>query len=481
MNKEDIIQYIARDVIREIEYEYSPNMFGFTDGNKMRFDPPEVKQVKLIIGRALEAKPTVSSSACKVYYPPSMYKKIYLIQIIARRKFNDWLLEHYSDLDETTNSDLAQLGTRINQECESYIGSCWDELFSRWIDIEFLNMQDPNICYGRINWYDEERGFGVISGDIFLHHTNIQCKKEDLHEGQNVMYFCRPRLRKKGLEAYDVKVLPPDYLATWPKMEECRIEGFSTHGKQDVIVRLEIGSQLKLMREPNNPYDKNVVRVDSKQYGIVGYLGFYPFQAKDFAEKFDRFKKAIPCWVLKKEIISSTNHFEPIFEVQVLFPFADFNTTQEIEDFVKIIDYEEPTRSTDEMLKSGSSSNVDHWFSSFQEPEKSRTGETIEVNVVGVTYEGRQKVVAQMTMGEEILLRREPDNPYDCNAIAVDRMNGQQTGYISRQTAAWLSRQLDNCKKPVTGIVTELTGNYGVKIRFTAPELNLNYPRNKEE
>lgn len=100
----------------------------------------------------------------------------------------------------------------------------------------------------------------------------------------------------------------------------------------------------------------------------------------------------------------------------------------------------------------------------------------IETRVVGVTFEGRQAIVAQLSLKEQIWLRREPDNPHDRNAIRVERQNGQQIGYLSRALAATLARSLDEHGQPVPAVVTALPGGYsprsavGVQIRFAAPK-----------
>jgi hypothetical protein len=103
-------------------------------------------------------------------------------------------------------------------------------------------------------------------------------------------------------------------------------------------------------------------------------------------------------------------------------------------------------------------------------------GDQVETRVVGVTFEGRQTVVAQLSPGEQLWLRREPHNPHDRNAIRVERQNGQQIGYISRAIAALLAPHFDNYGKPVSAVVTVLVGknstysNLGVRIRFKIPE-----------
>ena len=99
----------------------------------------------------------------------------------------------------------------------------------------------------------------------------------------------------------------------------------------------------------------------------------------------------------------------------------------------------------------------------------------IETKVVGVTFEGRQEVVAKLQVGEEILCRREPNNPYDGNAIRVERLDGEQIGFINRFLAADLTPRFDAQSEPVPGTVTQQTGSrsagyrLGVWITFTMP------------
>ena len=41
------------------------------------------------------------------------------------------------------------------------------------------------------------------------------------------------------------------------------------------------------------------------------------------------------------------------------------------------------------------------------------SGSLICTRVAGVTFDGRQSVIARLSIGEDILLKREPTNPYD--------------------------------------------------------------------
>jgi len=136
-------------------------------------------------------------------------------------------------------------------------------------------------------------------------------------------------------------------------------------------------------------------------------------------------------------------------------------------------------------------------------------GEVIETNVVGVTFEGRQREVEKLSTGQRLHLLREPDNPHDTNAIAVlankyserqqevlrpeleDRYGKWtpeliahlyekvQIGYINRHLAAKITPIFDRFaigpNQFVTANVTALTGRQsddlskGVRISFRLP------------
>jgi single-stranded-DNA-specific exonuclease len=110
--------------------------------------------------------------------------------------------------------------------------------------------------------------------------------------------------------------------------------------------------------------------------------------------------------------------------------------------------------------------------SSTYEPD---TRDSMITKVVGVTFEGRQAIVAKLQVGEEIQLWRESTNPYDESAIRVERLNREQIGYINRFLAADLAPIFDAQGEPVPGSVTRLTGSLsagyslGVWIAFTKP------------
>jgi single-stranded-DNA-specific exonuclease len=99
----------------------------------------------------------------------------------------------------------------------------------------------------------------------------------------------------------------------------------------------------------------------------------------------------------------------------------------------------------------------------------------VDTKVVGVTFGGRQSVIRQMQAGEPLILRREHDNAYDRNAIRVERANGVQVGYISKELAAELAKQIDSVGGAISAKAQRIVGeealghNLGVRIAFSVP------------
>ena len=111
-------------------------------------------------------------------------------------------------------------------------------------------------------------------------------------------------------------------------------------------------------------------------------------------------------------------------------------------------------------------------------PHATLSGRVLTTKVVGVTFEGRQEVVARLKEGDRVWLDQEPDNPYDKNAITVCRSNGEQIGYLNRYLAASIVPFFRAYGYPVKGKVTTLTGSgwngysLGVVIAFMLPKPN---------
>jgi len=101
----------------------------------------------------------------------------------------------------------------------------------------------------------------------------------------------------------------------------------------------------------------------------------------------------------------------------------------------------------------------------------------IEAKVKGVTYEGRQTVVVRLSLGDIVLLRREPSNRYDPDAIRVERVGGEQVGYLPHTLAQEMAKSFDLLGQPVRATVTwvgrEQSGktHIGVRIVFQVPDV----------
>ena len=96
--------------------------------------------------------------------------------------------------------------------------------------------------------------------------------------------------------------------------------------------------------------------------------------------------------------------------------------------------------------------------------------------IAGVTFVDRQRTVSRLNRcgeldtGTELVLRREPNNQFDHNAIAVFTKSGEQLGYIPRDTAKSMALNMDR-GQDYKAYVTALTGgdagsNYGVNIQI---------------
>lgn len=77
--------------------------------------------------------------------------------------------------------------------------------------------------------------------------------------------------------------------------------------------------------------------------------------------------------------------------------------------------------------------------------------------VAGVAMEGRQAILAEMYRGQAIQIRPEPNNPYDANALAVHISPTVKCGYIPRDVAASVVKQIPEA---VIGRVVDITGGF---------------------
>lgn len=65
------------------------------------------------------------------------------------------------------------------------------------------------------------------------------------------------------------------------------------------------------------------------------------------------------------------------------------------------------------------------------------------IRLASVTFEVRQKLIAETKINENIRLKREPRNPYDKNAINVYDSKNRSLGWIPREIASELAPIMD--------------------------------------
>lgn len=95
--------------------------------------------------------------------------------------------------------------------------------------------------------------------------------------------------------------------------------------------------------------------------------------------------------------------------------------------------------------------------------------------VAGVSFEGRQRIVARCSVGERLLLLSDPQNVHDNGAIKVKRLNGDELGFVQAHVSrggdsSGLASRMDRGEKYGCRI-SDLTGAgekaLGVNIEIT--------------
>jgi hypothetical protein len=107
--------------------------------------------------------------------------------------------------------------------------------------------------------------------------------------------------------------------------------------------------------------------------------------------------------------------------------------------------------------------------------ETAQISRSFFTTVAGVTFEGRQRIVARCSVGERLVLVRDPDNRFDNGAIKVMLLNGEQLGFIPEHVSrggdsSGLASRMDRGEKYECNI-SDLTGGggktLGVNIEIT--------------
>ena len=108
-----------------------------------------------------------------------------------------------------------------------------------------------------------------------------------------------------------------------------------------------------------------------------------------------------------------------------------------------------------------------------EDPNRSPHPNSFFTKVVGVTFEGRQRTISRCSVGDSLLLVRDPNNRYGKGAIKVLRLNGEQLGFVPDHVSRYgdsngLAFQMDRGIQ-YTCRIKDLTGggpgkNLGVNI-----------------
>ncbi|MCM3364885.1 HIRAN domain-containing protein [Niallia sp. MER TA 168] len=91
-------------------------------------------------------------------------------------------------------------------------------------------------------------------------------------------------------------------------------------------------------------------------------------------------------------------------------------------------------------------------------------------NLAGVTYDGRQKIIAQTSQFEKISLRRDKNNRHDRNAVGVYNANGRSLGWLPKGFAAIIAPEMDKGIEFYSEIIKIVGGNgynYGIQVRIS--------------
>lgn len=99
------------------------------------------------------------------------------------------------------------------------------------------------------------------------------------------------------------------------------------------------------------------------------------------------------------------------------------------------------------------------------------------LKIAGVSHanpdgSSRQTLVAALTVGDALHLERDPDNPFDSNAVKVCDTAGRQLGFVPKEQAAGLSARLARGELLVARVITLVGGRDRLHgCRFTVGEV----------
>jgi len=100
--------------------------------------------------------------------------------------------------------------------------------------------------------------------------------------------------------------------------------------------------------------------------------------------------------------------------------------------------------------------------------------EAIKTKVYGINFTTARNpnlnaAIKQLQPMDELVLKREPDNAADENAISINLKSGEKVGYVSALLAWSMAKEMDNKNCNYFAVVQEVTGGAGDK-----PNLGVN-------
>ena len=92
-------------------------------------------------------------------------------------------------------------------------------------------------------------------------------------------------------------------------------------------------------------------------------------------------------------------------------------------------------------------------------PRRKTTILILETYVTGLYYYDFEKVRNWLPVGEELILRREPENPYDERAIEVLTVSGTKLGYVPRARNSGIAKLLDAGRSVIARVTESIDKN----------------------
>lgn len=99
-----------------------------------------------------------------------------------------------------------------------------------------------------------------------------------------------------------------------------------------------------------------------------------------------------------------------------------------------------------------------------------------ETKISGVTFNNRQHIIRALKVDDAVILRRNPSNAFDRNAVEVWSLTSGMIGYIPKDLAAQIASRMDELGGNHNGIITAISAIQGknsmlsVRIRFELPD-----------